>query len=577
MQQMDLQAASADSSRSSSGRNAPRSRNGCWTCRVKKVKCDEARPQCRRCLRLKLLCDYRPQRKACKAGFRVVTPRGDEARLLSLSTICLPVPPTSSSSVTLTANDHEAIRYFRTTFARLHHTKNPDYSMYSIMFRIAKDCPVVMHMVLAVGGQEMECQRNLRIARERGPGSPLWHYSSALRLMACVIGDQHKEQQKGAFNFDSIYTALWLMLLYEQKNGDKRCAGLVKHLDGAALILDHEFGDTGLLPASFAGGYQQPALSHGSRQVEKQLSLYAARLIMWMVQVDIAAATSGVGGQLHGTIDKLLSTNTSSNGQITSGRPTDWYTSPLQLLDKFEQLHHFSNPLYRTLWGAEYPQSELLHDVENRNVFFFEGACTQLRFMVSQLARAQKKLRGCGDTDSMETERQALDMETAISSVSNRFGDLIDVASSLSIATDNTHKLVANLRRVVPSFYAVDLYFLRVRSYIREKKRLDHMRQRQTEAVRQILNLAYQYHKYDGKEAMARIAWPLFMAGVETEDPVQREWVLGQFSAMGKFGLHFHRAYRFLLYVFELQDRDGGRVDLQDHLQSGDLDLFVIY
>ncbi|KAL4961200.1 uncharacterized protein BDV14DRAFT_204048 [Aspergillus stella-maris] len=448
------------------------------------------------------------------------------------------------------------------------------------MFKIAKGCPIVMHMVLAVGGQEMECQRNLRIAHERGPTSPLRHYSSALRLMACVIGDQHKEQRHRGFNFDSIYTALWLMLLYEQKTGDKRCAGLVKHLDGAALILNHEFGDTGLLPATFPGGHQQPALSattHESPQSKKQLSLYAARLIMWMVQVDIAAATCGVGGQLHGTIDKLLGTNTSSNRPITSERPTDWCTSSLQVLDRFEHLHHFSNPLYRTLWGAEYPQSELLHDVENRNVFFFEGACAQLRFMVAQLARAQKWVRDCNDTDREATERQASDVEAAIDSIRDRFGDLIDVASSLSVATDNTHKLVANLRRVVPLFYAVDLYFLCVRSGIWKRKRLDPMRQRRTEALRQILNLAYQAHKYDGKEAMARIAWPLFMAAVETEDPMQREWVLGQFTAISKFGLHFDRAYRSLLHIVELQERDGGRVDLQELLRSGDLDLFVIY
>ncbi|KGQ07220.1 Transcriptional regulatory protein UME6 [Beauveria bassiana D1-5] len=47
--------------RVSGGRNGPRSRQGCWTCRTKKVKCDETRPKCLRCIRLRLLCDYEPR------------------------------------------------------------------------------------------------------------------------------------------------------------------------------------------------------------------------------------------------------------------------------------------------------------------------------------------------------------------------------------------------------------------------------------------------------------------------------------------------------------------------------------
>ncbi|KAE8317648.1 hypothetical protein BDV41DRAFT_572527 [Aspergillus transmontanensis] len=162
------QASSPHSPRSYEGRRAPRSRNGCWTCRTKKVKCDESRPQCRRCLRLKLLCDYTPRRKAFKIGRQIVqsqrrrpaadtastdsVPRAsptsewfqsllrqDEAK--SIPTFHIPVPATSTSSVALTASDHEAIRYFRTTFAKLHHTKNPDYSLYSIMFKIAEVNP----------------------------------------------------------------------------------------------------------------------------------------------------------------------------------------------------------------------------------------------------------------------------------------------------------------------------------------------------------------------------------------------------------------------------------------------------
>lgn len=48
------------------------------------------------------------------------------------------------------------MRYFQPTFARLHHTKNPKYSLYAIIFAIAQHEPMVMHKILALAGQELE-------------------------------------------------------------------------------------------------------------------------------------------------------------------------------------------------------------------------------------------------------------------------------------------------------------------------------------------------------------------------------------------------------------------------------------
>ncbi|KAL8904698.1 MAG: hypothetical protein Q9207_003091 [Kuettlingeria erythrocarpa] len=48
----------------------PRSRFGCWTCRTRKVKCDEARPRCSPCTRLGHRCDYNP-----RLSFKDDTPR----------------------------------------------------------------------------------------------------------------------------------------------------------------------------------------------------------------------------------------------------------------------------------------------------------------------------------------------------------------------------------------------------------------------------------------------------------------------------------------------------------------------
>jgi hypothetical protein len=190
-----------------------RSKNGCYTCRIKKVKCDEVRPRCERCVRLRRLCDYEPKMKhndvlAMSRGYRQAlessktlptwAQRAALTRALALPT-GLPEFPSSACSLDLTSEDHEAIRYFRTTFARIHHTKNPDYSVFSIIFTLAEDEPMVMHALLALGGNEIEFRRNSNSdgitshipATEHGrhgKWTPVQHYSAALGLLADVIG-----------------------------------------------------------------------------------------------------------------------------------------------------------------------------------------------------------------------------------------------------------------------------------------------------------------------------------------------------------------------------------------------------
>ncbi|KAK6953916.1 hypothetical protein Daesc_003878 [Daldinia eschscholtzii] len=49
---------SNSSQSSSSTARTPRTRTGCWACRDRSVKCDEARPRCRRCQKTNLTCHY---------------------------------------------------------------------------------------------------------------------------------------------------------------------------------------------------------------------------------------------------------------------------------------------------------------------------------------------------------------------------------------------------------------------------------------------------------------------------------------------------------------------------------------
>ncbi|KAF3073304.1 hypothetical protein CFAM422_004229 [Trichoderma lentiforme] len=526
-----------------------RSKNGCYTCRIKKVKCDEARPRCKRCIRLRRLCDYgdyEPKIKhndllAISRGYMLAVEnskalptwaqRAALTRALALPTQ-LPEFPSSASSLNLTSADHEAIRYFRTTFARIHHTKNPDYSLFSIIFTLAQDEPMVMHALLAIGGHEIEFRRNSTsdgeadynsqlVQRDRNKWTPVQHYSAALGLLADVIGTADDGRQ---LELDPICAVLYLMLVYEQKYGDGTCSGLSNHLAGAALIVKHRCSN--LLDQISTRGWQgTPVLNRMQPQNDYQqpgLSLFVIRLLVWISLCDSTAATFGLGGQCNRELKNIMAPDDSSS------------------IAGFDALHRYSNSLYRSMWGDAYPQVELLDDVENRDIFAFLCASMQLRGIVAQLS----------NLDVNDLRQRLLAVESAFRQIDLRYGELLEVASDISLSTDNSHRLVANIRAFVPIYHAVKLELLRI---TRRNGLTTKMKIVPEAHITAIIDLAVQADKHQGVEGTIRVAWPLFVVALETSNVVHQRWVLSRFKAMSSYSKNLERAHRFLTEALRRQ------------------------
>lgn len=539
-----------------------RSRSGCWTCRSKSAKkrCDQQRPRCGRCSRLDLLCDYtsRPslaERRREKENKTLAQSRalgGDEVVALtpmsldmSISELQQSASPVANCSLALTNVDHEAIRYFRTDFAKLHHTKNPDYSLISLMFNTAQNDAMIMNMVLALGLQEMNLKRTESSASTERRS--LMHYSSALRMLSESLALQDTAKDLG-----SLLTALWLMLMYEQQFGDPECKAYSSHLQGVASLLRLR-GERLLELPSTVMDETRTSVVRNEMHTEIQrprISQYAARVLVWIALLDAGAASVGIGGQVNAAIFSLL--------LPCPGDTATRYEDPVKA---FSVLHRFSNPLYRISWGDAYPQSELLDDVENRNIYALLGSCVALRFMIAQLATLYRN-------GSSEASAKTTMIRKSLHEVSEQYCELIDVADELSMETDNSHRLVANIRAIIPFYHAVVLDFMRVTAFN------EPLNGRQRSALKSIMNLAYQSHKHGGDEALVRVAWPLFLAVLETDDMLHRDWILDRFTTLRKYGKNYERAHRFLVDTTSRQQRMGRRVNLRDQLEK--LDLFVL-
>lgn len=467
---------------------------------------------------------------------------------------------TSANSLELTSADHEAIRYFRTVFAKTYHTKNPDYSLYAIIFDIAERDPMVMRAILALGGQSIEHRRQAGMAvvpasHTATAPHPLQHYSAALRMMADTL-DQREAYARFLYDLDSILSTLYLMLLYEKTFGVGDGLGLSNHLMGAAHLVEHRLQDRPLrlpcgdtLTTRTGGKSNNAALVRfydAKQQEEQSLSLFSARMLVHLAVQDSSASTFGVGGRLMTTLNAM-----------TDKPETTW-----PFADGALSLHQYSHGLYRTMWGEEYPQKELLDDLENRDVFTMCATVLQLRFAVSTLA----------SLTPAEAEQKVAAVQDAMQQISIRFGELLAAADELSSDTDNSHRLVATLRGLVPLYYAVQIELCRAKRFLGYCAHDSHLVDISTE---KIIRLAKQTYRHQGADGLVLLCWPLYLAAMETTDDGCRQWVMDRFKQLSAQGKNYERAYRFLLRCFTRR-ADGSDTGVEVDNVRPEMELFVL-
>jgi Protein of unknown function (DUF3468). len=131
---------------------------------------------------------------------------------------------------------------------------------------------------------------------------------------------------------------------------------------------------------------------------------------------------------------------------------------------------------------------------------------------------------------------------------------------------------VINIRFVVPFYHAVLLWYFRITAVAKPFRFED----KQCRALDEIFTIAYQAYRDEGETAMARIAWPLFMAAIETDDLAHQDWVSRRFSHLRHQGENYRRAEKALLFIISKQQIRKARVGLVSEFQSGKLERFMI-
>ena len=96
-------------------------------------------------------------------------------------------------------------------------------------------------------------------------------------------------------------------------------------------------------------------------------------------------------------------------------------------------------------------------------------------------------------------------------------------------------------------------------------------------AARELVLIARRLRKAKCLERPRWQAWPLplFVAGIEVDDEIYREWLLGYLSELGRWDGSMARVRGLLERVIRKQEEAGRRVAVRDELREFDVGIII--
>ncbi|KAL3480010.1 fungal-specific transcription factor domain-containing protein [Aspergillus californicus] len=426
--------------------------------------------------------------------------------------------------------------------------KVPEYSGPALIWTLAAKNSMVLHMVCALGSLKLSYDSTLALNKQLRRSEAAERYGTALQLLASAI--QNLTQ---VTDLDFILATLWLMISYDVAHGDGVGADLSVHLRGAALLLQGRLKTLcGTVHQSYCEHARSGCGGLGTRSDEEYFGItrLSSQLLLWIAIVDGSAALNGI----NATFNHLL-------GESMFDPTQDEASSRLS---GFSIIQRYSTMVYRDVWDSQYPQSELIEDLQCSQIFCLQAESGQLRYMLSKVTRTAPYPQNGAEIDS-ETFVRIVD------DVGLRYKELLTAASSLNLPKEGSQRrYVLNLRTVVPLYHAMVLLLYCIfgtATTPNDKQRL---------ALREIITLASQVCADEGNQALCKLAWPLFIAALETDDMLHRNWVLEQFEALSKQGENFRRAHKALSFAFFQRRPHRSRITYWQLVGHKEIEPFVL-
>ncbi|KAH8898296.1 hypothetical protein GQ53DRAFT_817576 [Thozetella sp. PMI_491] len=480
---------------------ATRSKNGCFTCRKRKLKCDETHPICKRCTADHFSCDWpvscpsknaasptRSKDKNNKTRLPLLEPRArsdtglqfQNARQVSIGLSPKDQQLELANSMTIAARDRRFLEYFpSTTLYCIYNGGNWSLMQYLVR-ELAPSSIGVTRMMLAMSASEMH-RKGLGMgarAAQEAMDSGLQHYNLALKhLSDSLLGE---ETGGGGESVEALIATIFFMVNYEihfSNTADRAMA----HLRGLwALVSKHPV---------FHGQEGDAKLSLVPRNTRAEASVYlSCQLILWLLHADISGTSNGATQSLL----ELL--NGSDNPNLQLAR-----VSSLARLGRGR------------IWGDKYPQGQLLTDMALHRPLEFGHQILALRYHIWAL-----RTSGGPHLSDGTTAESLLDQLLHLGETYSDVLLLADETAAVPWSAD-----IDSITGVCASYWACILFHRRVLGAPGPQETLHE------EAVAKIVKMLYYRSEWEtDRRRQVRVIWVVFMAAIETPDPIHRDWLL---------------------------------------------------
>ncbi|RAL65777.1 hypothetical protein DID88_005442 [Monilinia fructigena] len=183
-------------------------------------------------------------------------------------------------------------------------------------------------------------------------------------------------------------------------------------------------------------------------------------------------------------------------------------------------------------WDQEYPADQAADDDQNLEVL-------DLLWKSAVMCQAVNDLDQ--NPPSREIEQQFCELEQTYSAI----------FQLAAIDLETRPRFLVNADWILSYFYAIRIYHFRYAVQNEDRNTRPKVVKR---ALKSLLNIAQRIFAKGDEEHYERLRWPLFMAGIETSDPIHREWILERLSP-GRFRTVMEK-------VLRIQHLGGTRVNM---------------
>ncbi|KAE9373944.1 hypothetical protein N431DRAFT_374634 [Stipitochalara longipes BDJ] len=235
----------------------PKTKTGCVTCKIRRVKCDEAKPTCNRCIKACIPCD----------GY--VTPIKRPSLRPVLPLIALDFEPILWEPSNHLCQSEADFRYLRVFCEKTAHQLNgiaPTNLWSGLMLQACEHNSAVRHGIIAISALDITSRLktdripNHRCGAGTSPADPRTHYQFALREYSLAIQAMQKDTSKGTLDLATTLITCLVIICFETFHGNSYNA--LSQINTGLLLIEQSVAPNNDTPPNLVDGIFSSLLSH---------------------------------------------------------------------------------------------------------------------------------------------------------------------------------------------------------------------------------------------------------------------------------------------------------------------------